>query len=522
MGIGSGPATGGIVAGGIDYTRPAIGINNVTGQRFEVSGGGAGFMQNAYNTVNQQLSDRYGMGGQQGYGGSTGMGSFQPSMSGQSYQSYQTPWGTMNAGFGPQSTGGGSNFPAGIPQPGVPRSTNTQQSWSNGTPGMPGTGGGLQAGGGGLDINALLAKQQAQNDQARVRNQGAFDQSAANIRGVTKQYNDPNSQMGQTVQSTRALVQKLLGNPEALNDNVQAQIQARAQNQIRAKQEEQQRLMTNQMMQSGQGDMASLQAGRERLGNQAAAESQRTATGLDIQRANQRNQDYMNAANAGQQFTQQDMNANLAPESTVLQNMLYQMPDDYAGLIGALGQYNYGQAAQNGFGMSQGGAQNYAYDQMFGSPLMTKMGSYGGGSASTVPGMNPFAQPAYTGGSGYTNQQAQGGGGLARPVFAQGSNIAGRTDTPGPYTGQQIYADMKQNRAGTPGYSYDGRPLNGGSGGAIDSSDWQTEMGAYGDQAMYDRSNPYAGMTSTEAGQSLRPYDGFAAAQNRLNQGAKW
>lgn len=415
MGIGSQGTYGGIQAGGIDYSRPAIGINNVTGQRFEVSGGGAGFAQNAYNTVNQQLSNRYGLGGasggQQGYGGATGTGSFQPQMSGQAYQSYQTPWGQMNAGFGPQSTGGGSNFPAGIPQPGVPHGTNTQQSWSNGAPGAPGTGGGfMQPGGGGLDINALLAKQQAQNDQARVRNQGAFDQSAGNIRDVTKQYNDPNSQMGQTVQSTRALVQKLLGNPEALNDNVQAQIQARAQNQIRAKQEEQQRLMTNQMTQSGQGDMASLQAGRERLGNQAAAESQRTATGLDIQRANQRNQDYMNAANAGQQFTQQDMGANLNPESTVLQNMLYQMPDDYSGLIGALGQYNYGNAAQtaaNGMNMSQGGAQNYAYDQMFGSPLMTKMGSYGGGGGSTVPGMNPFSQTTNSyGGSGYTGQQA--------------------------------------------------------------------------------------------------------------------
>lgn len=438
MGIGSQGTYGGITAG-VDNTRPGYAINNITGQVSQITGGGAGWAANANNAVNSQLANRYGM-GQQGGGGGYGAfsggatGSFIPQQTGSNVTGmFQSPWGTIATKQSGSGNAGGNNFPTGFKQPGLP----TQQNNAGGYQ----TGGGFQVGGGGqIDINGLLAKQQAQNDAARVRNQSAFDQSAGKIRDVTTQYNDQNSKMGQTVQQTRDLVQKMLRDPEAINDNVQAQIQSRAQNQIRAKQEEQQRLMQNQMMQSGQGDFASMQAGRERLGNQAAAESQRTATGLDIQRANQRNQDFMNASNMGQQFTQQDMNANLSPESTVLQNMLYQLPDDYAGLFGALGQFQYGNAAQQGVGnmMSQGGQQQFAMDQFFGSPLLQKQGMYGGGSASTVPGMNPFAPPTAgnsarpaTGG-GFTMNPGSGSGrpGLAQPIFAQGTNIAGRTDTP--------------------------------------------------------------------------------------------
>ncbi len=138
-------------------------------------------------------------------------------------------------------------------------------------------------------------------------NSQVFQDLLAQIRDTAdkqaKYHNDIISSLygagGATQQGTVDLTNKFLSNPEAINDRTQQMILNRSQNQIGAQQAAQQRLGMGRLAAAGQDSSGAMAAMNERLARMGMAQQGNMQSSLDIARAQQRNQDWINAINAG-------------------------------------------------------------------------------------------------------------------------------------------------------------------------------------------------------------------------------
>ncbi len=103
----------------------------------------------------------------------------------------------------------------------------------------------------------------------------------------------------------------------------------------------------------------------ERLGRQGMAQRQSVQSGLEVQRANQRNQDMYNAINSGRGQSAADYGIQMDTANTLIGNLPQYQPMDMSGWIAALG--NQGQQGGGypgmggGYGMQPQGQPDYGF-----------------------------------------------------------------------------------------------------------------------------------------------------------------
>lgn len=267
-------------------------------------------------------------------------------MGGMGYAPPSNTWNNLYTGMGVKPDGPRQQDPTG--QYGF----NSTSPWTNvngatfnmgnaATSAAGGAVGGNMSGGGyggtvggfnyGQSILDLLAKQDAEHKWAVDNNVANWNMARDRLIGVENQYNaDP------TANATRGMVNNLLANPEAINDQVQSMIQNRAANQIAAQQNNQARQGMGVLGAAGQLDAGSILAMQERLGRGGMAQKQNTFRDLEVQRANQRNQDIQNAIAAGQRMSQQDNNVRQTVASELIRNLPQYQARDLSGTVAAL------------------------------------------------------------------------------------------------------------------------------------------------------------------------------------------
>jgi len=286
---------------------------------------------------------------------------------------------------------GGSTF--------KPATQSSGTSWTNPTyTNNTGSGGGYNQWG--SNINDLLSKQMAQNDSVRQQNQNMWNTAYNRLSSV-----DSNWRNNQNANTTRGMVSQMLANPEAINDRTQALIQSKAGNAIDAQQRAMQNQTLGALSAGGQTDAASMAAALERIGNAGMAAKAGQISDLEVQRANQRNQDYYNAIQAGQSNAQQDYSNDMGVASTLIQNLPQWRADDYSGLIASLGSMGGGYGGSSSYAGTSSPTSGGGFSW---SNALSNLGSLNGGGVNYSDYYGD--RLGQSGGARYsTSQSGQGG-----------------------------------------------------------------------------------------------------------------
>lgn len=282
------------------------------------NGLGFGVSTGPPNAWGINAANDYGVGGGPGRGGGT------------------PPSGTSFTPSGPPAGGNSMLFGQGFT--GANQGQQIFQGFgADGKPIFGAAGGGV---GGGLgNIGGLINQQMQQNNQARQQQQALWDELKKYMMGIPGQYtSDPR------LKATQALTSRFLANPEALNDNVMAKIMNQTSNNITAQGDNAYRQQAGMLASQGESDASSLAAARARIAREGMAAQTGANTQLEIQRANQRNQDYMNALNQGRAQSQADIGVPMQVGNSLLANQPQFRADDLSGL-GALAMAQQNQQA---------------------------------------------------------------------------------------------------------------------------------------------------------------------------------
>jgi hypothetical protein len=217
---------------------------------------------------------------------------------------------------------------------------------------MRNTSGGSSGGSGSMTLSQMLAMQREQNAQTKQQNIDTRQATLGVIGGVPTAFEgDP------LWQATRQSAQRLVNDPEAINDQTQQLIQNRAANQTNAAANTSRDQIRRQMAAQGmlgssaeQGAMGQLE--RDRMAGLADA-----STKLEIERASRRNQDIlasqqMGAALAGQQSGVRERMAGVRAQTDTYWN-----PEDLSGYAGYFAGQGGGRAGGGfGFGLNNQGS----------------------------------------------------------------------------------------------------------------------------------------------------------------------
>lgn len=245
---------------------------------------------------------------------------------------------------------------------------------NNTVPGVNGMGGGGMGAGG---ISGLISQQQAENNKARAQQEALWKELKGYMQGIPGQYNNSAITKG-----SQALTQKFLNDPEALNDQAFNSIKNSTMNQITAQKDNQLAQQRGILAASGNDDSATLAAGTERANLGALAAGANANNQLGVTRANQRNQDYMNAAGLGQRQSAQDIGVPMQVGQSLLASMPQYRPDDLSGLIALMqNQNNHDDLMGAIGGGAMTGGQNF---QDPGQTAMKNVGGHGGGGTTSV------------------------------------------------------------------------------------------------------------------------------------------
>lgn len=215
-----------------------------------------------------------------------------------------------------------------------------QLQHGGGGAGQMGPGGNQLSGG----LSGILGMQQQDNQWARDNNQREWNDVKPRLQNAMSEYDNDAMNVG-----ARGLTSKLLANPESINDQTQQQIMNRAQTINTAN--NQSRLQSAAMDAaerglSGGGQVSAIQ---DALRGDNARQMAQTASGLDIERAMRRTQDYTNAINLGQGQARDRAGFNQQNSATWANSLPQYKADDYSGLAAILAQQ------QGGFGGRGGG-----------------------------------------------------------------------------------------------------------------------------------------------------------------------
>ncbi len=204
-------------------------------------------------------------------------------------------------------------------------------------------------GNGNQQVSDILDEQMGLNAATKAENQATWNEGKGLLYGARDSYN--NSPI--TAQN-QALTSQFLSDPEAINNRVQAQIQGKAAAGIDAQAAAAQQQSNAILAAGGQADASSMSASAENINAGAAASKAQTQSGLDVARAVQRNQDFMNAMNQGRSQTAQDYGVQAGTAATFLENMPQYKPDDLSGYAAIAGRQGQGSGLASGAGLSSG------------------------------------------------------------------------------------------------------------------------------------------------------------------------
>ena len=346
-------------------------------------------------------ASRPGGGGTYGgsYGQTTGYGNYQQS----------SPFEQLMQMYGQQQGGGGGGAPA--------LTGNTQMSgnsvggYASQTGGVGGLGGNMQQ-----QIMQLLNMQLAENQRASNKTEGAYNEAKGILMQGPGRYDaDP------LTQAARQRAQLLAADPEALNDITMQKIVNRSSNLANSAARQRERGALGELAEGGQLGGSAEQQVMGNLAGQQMSELANIGSNAEIMRANQRNQDIMNATNlAGGLGAQRDASyQNMS--NTLFTNPLRVEPMDLSGLVAALAGANVSSAVGGGQ-VNFGTPQQSAYGQTAG----------GGGQPRIYLGETPAGQRQQSTYAGTDFIQDQGGGGNTTS-FLTGLMNPGTASTGGAY-----------------------------------------------------------------------------------------
>ena len=262
--------------------------------------------------------------------------------------------------------------PQGWVAPGTPGSGGGAAQWRN--PG--GSSGGYGSTAGPTTLSQMIAMQREENAKTKAQNQATRQATLNELGGVATAFQgDP------LWQATRQSAQNLLANPEAINDQTQQLIQNRASNQTNAAANTERDRMRRQLASQGMLDSSAGQGALGQLERDRMAGLADSTTSLEIQRANQRNQNILQAQQAGASLAGQQNAVNQFATGTRAATDLYFQPENLSGYAGYFA------------GGSGGGASGYS------SPYGPKSNSAPGFQFNTSQGLNPWGpnSPGQTG-----------------------------------------------------------------------------------------------------------------------------
>lgn len=280
---------------------------------------------------------------------------------------------------------------------------------------MPPSGGAGGVGGlfgGGGTWQDLMKKQEASSAGTKAFNRGTW----ADLSGYAKQV-PRNYAADPLTQAARGRSAALIADPEAINDQTQQRIINRATNignaQANAQREASRREMYGRGLVGGSQQRADI----NRIERNRSANMMNTATGLDIQRANQRNEDIQRAIATANQLSMSQAGLEAGQANNLLGNAYYEGYDDLSGYGALMG---LGAGGGGGFSLAGGGGGGYKPQQYAG-------GNWQGLNAPAGPSWSPYGLPF---GTGY-NLGSPGGGSLP-PLSGMPGAAA---PTPGALTG---------------------------------------------------------------------------------------
>lgn len=299
-----------------------------------------------------------------------------------------------NRGTAAPLMGGASTY-AGTPAGG----SYSASSGGIGGYGLPGGGGDLMS-----QVLQMINMQLGENAQAKKLTEQEYYKARDNLLNVPGQLrNDP------AFQGARSLAQNLLANPEAITDEVQQKILNRGSNLINASQNAASRAAMGDLAAAGQMGGSAAQIVQDRMQRSRENQLGQMASEAEIQRALRRNEDIRNATQLGQGIAgqQSDVDRNVA--TTFIQNTPEWKPQDFTGLIAALGlnQVNMANMAnQTNTGVNAANLRTLA--NVGGQDIGSQGPSTYAGMDFNVPGIG------FTGGTNMYSQVGQmGAGGLA-------------------------------------------------------------------------------------------------------------
>jgi hypothetical protein len=273
-------------------------------------------------------------------------------------------------------------------------------------------------------IGGLLDQQRAENRNSRDMTERNWQEGKNLLLSLMGKYEaDPMNK------GARSLAQRLLNNPESINDNTQSLIRNQLMNQLGAQAEATRRRQTSSLASRGQLNPAAMSRMNSSLNAQEDAALSRAMAGTEIQRALQRNQDITNASQLGRNLGMDKAGLNMGVSNAFLENMPQYMPEDLSGLAALLfGNKNSG-------GVGGGGGGNFGYSFLGGSQNSPNAGQnnlfgFQTGALNPwgqqSPGQTGFA-PGLRGNYQWTGQPSYGGAnaGLQPTINAYDPNAYG-------------------------------------------------------------------------------------------------
>ena len=262
---------------------------------------------------------------------------------------------------------------------------------------MGGQGGPSSGGfGNGMSITDLLNKQMQENEWAKQKNEGEWQNSKSNLAGVMPAYdNDPMNQ------NARGIAGALAQNPYTYSPQVMQTMQNRQANIVNALGMQRQRQIQGDLGAAGQLGGSSEQAAMERLGFSQMGQLQNQASQLDIQKAMQDKQDLYKAAGLNSQLGEQRNAVNQFQAGTLISHLPQYMPQNLSGWAAIAAGARPGSGGGRSF--MQGGGANTGR----GGSQYTGQGIGGMNFASMGERINPNygSQYQYMGGRGQIGAQ---------------------------------------------------------------------------------------------------------------------
>lgn len=292
--------------------------------------------------------------------------------------------------------------------------------------GAGGSGGTSPFGSGSMSLSQLLAMQRAENAKTKAENIATRNATLGVIGGVPTAF-----QADPLWQATRRSAQRLVENPEALNDQTQQLIQNRAANQTNAAANTARDQMRRQLAAQGMLGSSAEQGALGQLERDRQASLADSATKLEIERAARRNQDILASQQMGAALAGQESGVNERMANTRAQTDLYFQPENLSGYAG----YFAGQGSGGMFGGAGGTLKNQGVYNGENIGALNPWGRQSPGQTGFAPGLRGNYSWAGVGG-GY--QAAPGWNGLSQqPMYQDNTNYQRLSQNSVPYWQQK-------------------------------------------------------------------------------------